>query len=60
MLSANAFSYDPLAPIESRKRKRGLEAGDQDHEAGDSAGSTVRCPVKKHECHLYDLYRSKW
>lgn len=60
MLPANQFPSDPPAPTESRKRKRKLEAGDQDHEAGDSAGSTVRCPVKKHECHLYDLYRSKW
>lgn len=46
---------------ESRKRKRTLEDGDQDYEPDDdSGGSTVRCPVKKHECHLYDLYRSKW
>lgn len=57
-----SISQGDHAPTESRKRKRKLEAGDQDqdHEAGDSAGSTVRCPVKKHECHLYDLYRSKW
>lgn len=36
------------------------EGGDEDYEPDDSGGSTVRCPVKKHECHLYDLYRSKW
>uniref|UniRef100_A0A8C4EUV3 Zinc finger, MYM-type 2 n=1 Tax=Dicentrarchus labrax TaxID=13489 RepID=A0A8C4EUV3_DICLA len=42
------------------KRKRKLEDGDQDYEPDDdSGGSTVRCPVKKHECDLYDLYRSK-
>lgn len=22
--------------------------------------SSVRCPVKQHECRLYELYRSKW
>ncbi|XP_029386130.1 zinc finger MYM-type protein 2 [Echeneis naucrates] len=42
------------------KRKRKLEEGDQDYEPDDEAGgSTVRCPVKKHECRLYELYRSK-
>ncbi|XP_053295434.1 zinc finger MYM-type protein 2 isoform X2 [Pleuronectes platessa] len=51
-----SISQDNHVQTESRKRKRKLEEGDQDD---DSGGSTVRCPVKKHECHLYDLYRSK-
>lgn len=50
-----------LVQTESRKRKRKLEDGDQDYEPDDdSGGSTLRCPVKKHECRLYELYRSKW
>lgn len=51
------LSSDPSVRTESRKRKRKSDDGDQDDDSGDSA---VRCPVKKHECHLYDLYRSKW
>uniref|UniRef100_A0A3Q3JWN5 TRASH domain-containing protein n=1 Tax=Monopterus albus TaxID=43700 RepID=A0A3Q3JWN5_MONAL len=42
---------------ESRKRKRKLEDvdGDQDYaQDNESGGSTLHCPVKKHECHLYD------
>ncbi|XP_041857452.1 zinc finger MYM-type protein 2 [Melanotaenia boesemani] len=42
----------------SRKRKRKLEDHERD-EDDDSGDSSVRCPVKKHECHLYELYRSK-
>lgn len=57
---SNKFSSHTSVQTESRKRKRKSEAGDQDHESSDSAGSAVSCPVKKHECHLYDLYRSKW
>ncbi|XP_034057340.1 zinc finger MYM-type protein 2 isoform X1 [Gymnodraco acuticeps] len=42
------------------KRKRSSEDGDQDFEADeDSGGSSARCPVKKNETRLYDLYRSK-
>ncbi|XP_044071844.1 zinc finger MYM-type protein 2 [Siniperca chuatsi] len=53
-----SISQDNHVQTESRKRKRELEDGDQDYEPDDSGGSTIRCPVK-HECHLYDLYRSK-
>uniref|UniRef100_A0A8C9Y5E2 Zinc finger MYM-type containing 2 n=1 Tax=Sander lucioperca TaxID=283035 RepID=A0A8C9Y5E2_SANLU len=54
-----SISQDHHVQTESRKRK--LEEGDQDYEPDDdSGGSAARCPVKKHECHLYDLYRSKW
>uniref|UniRef100_A0A674NWL8 Zinc finger MYM-type containing 2 n=1 Tax=Takifugu rubripes TaxID=31033 RepID=A0A674NWL8_TAKRU len=48
-------SFVPSVQTESRKRKRKSEDDDEDQEPSDSAGSTVRCPVKKHECHLYDL-----
>ncbi|XP_075967652.1 zinc finger MYM-type protein 2 [Anarhichas minor] len=55
-----SISQDHHVQTESRKRKRTLEDGDQDYEPDeDSGGSSVRCPVKKHECRLYDLYRSK-
>ncbi|KAM4608820.1 zinc finger MYM-type protein 2 isoform 2-T2 [Polymixia lowei] len=40
----------------SRKRKRTAEEEDPDD---DSGGPATRCPVRKHECHLYQLYRSK-
>ncbi|XP_041662656.1 zinc finger MYM-type protein 2 isoform X2 [Cheilinus undulatus] len=55
-----SISQDHNVQTESRKRKRKLEDKDQDFEQDDDSGdSTVRCPVKKHECHLYELYRSK-
>ncbi|KAK1902535.1 Zinc finger MYM-type protein 2 [Dissostichus eleginoides] len=42
------------------KRKRSSEDGDQDFEADEDSGdSSARCPVKKNETRLYDLYRSK-
>ncbi|XP_068184558.1 zinc finger MYM-type protein 2 isoform X2 [Antennarius striatus] len=54
-----SISQDHHVQTESNKRKRKMEDS-QDYEADDdSGGSTMRCPVKKHECHLYDLYRSK-
>ncbi|XP_056292540.1 zinc finger MYM-type protein 2 [Pseudoliparis swirei] len=44
-------AQDPRVQTASRKRKlRPLE---------DGGSGGVRCPVKKHECQLYDLYRSK-
>ncbi|XP_008279816.1 zinc finger MYM-type protein 2 [Stegastes partitus] len=52
-----SISQDHHVQTQSRKRKRKSEEGDQDD--GDSGGSAVRCPVKKHECRLYELYRSK-
>ncbi|XP_047456959.1 zinc finger MYM-type protein 2 [Mugil cephalus] len=53
-----SLSQDQHVQPESRKRKRKLE--DEDGEKGeDSGGSSERCPVKKHECRLYELYRSK-
>ncbi|GAA6219149.1 zinc finger MYM-type protein 2 [Lates japonicus] len=55
-----SISQDHHVQTESRKRKRKLEEGDKEYEPDDdSGGSTVRCPVEKHECHLYELYRSK-
>ncbi|KAM7380107.1 hypothetical protein PAMP_003423 [Pampus punctatissimus] len=55
-----SISQDQHVQTESKKRKRQLEDGDQDYEpSDDSGGSTICCPVKKHECHLYELYRSK-
>ncbi|XP_068602723.1 zinc finger MYM-type protein 2 [Brachionichthys hirsutus] len=55
-----SISQDHHVRTESNKRKRKTEDVGQDYDADDdSGGSTTRCPVKKHECHLYDLYRSK-
>lgn len=50
-----------LPSVQTGKRKRSSEDGDQDFEADEDSGdSSARCPVKKSETRLYDLYRSKW
>lgn len=55
-----SISQDHHVQKESKKRKRQLEDGDQDYEPDDDSGNSIlHCPVKKHECHLYELYRSK-
>ncbi|XP_045910813.1 zinc finger MYM-type protein 2 isoform X2 [Micropterus dolomieu] len=55
-----SISQDHHVQTESKKRKRKLEEGDQDYDPDDDSGvSSICCPVKKHECHLYELYRSK-
>ncbi|KAJ8013064.1 hypothetical protein DPEC_G00049420 [Dallia pectoralis] len=42
----------------TRKRKR--KEGEDGNTAEDNGpGSAVHCPVKKHECRLYELYRAK-
>ncbi|XP_013879319.1 zinc finger MYM-type protein 2 isoform X2 [Austrofundulus limnaeus] len=48
----------PDVHTESRKRKRRLTEDEQDEDE-DSGDSSIRCPVKQHECRLYELYRSK-
>uniref|UniRef100_A0A3Q4H114 Zinc finger, MYM-type 2 n=1 Tax=Neolamprologus brichardi TaxID=32507 RepID=A0A3Q4H114_NEOBR len=40
------------------KRKRKVEDDEQEERDSNSGGSAQRCPAKKHECHLYELYRS--
>uniref|UniRef100_A0A3Q3X469 TRASH domain-containing protein n=1 Tax=Mola mola TaxID=94237 RepID=A0A3Q3X469_MOLML len=65
---ANVYGPDTIHPVTketsvcihvpSISQDHHGEGGDEDYEPDDSGGSTVRCPVKKHECHLYDLYRS--
>ncbi|XP_028291580.1 zinc finger MYM-type protein 2 isoform X2 [Gouania willdenowi] len=47
-----SISQDEHVQTESKKRKRSLQEGDPDD-------FTECCSVKKHECHLYELYRSK-
>uniref|UniRef100_A0AAQ5XFQ9 TRASH domain-containing protein n=1 Tax=Amphiprion ocellaris TaxID=80972 RepID=A0AAQ5XFQ9_AMPOC len=54
-----SISQDHHVQTQSRKRKRKSEEGDQDDSGGESGDSAVRCPVQKHECRLYELYRSK-
>uniref|UniRef100_A0A669DIK4 Zinc finger MYM-type containing 2 n=1 Tax=Oreochromis niloticus TaxID=8128 RepID=A0A669DIK4_ORENI len=41
------------------KRKRKVEDDEQEERDSNSGDSAQRCPAKKHECHLYELYRSK-
>lgn len=53
-------SVGPSVQTESRKRKRKVEDDEQEERDSNSGGSAQRCPAKKHECHLYELYRSKW
>ncbi|KAM4558541.1 zinc finger MYM-type protein 2 isoform 2-T2 [Odontesthes bonariensis] len=53
-----SISQDHPVKTWPRKRKRELEDGEQDEDE-DSGGSSVCCPVRKHECRLYELYRSK-
>uniref|UniRef100_A0A8D3A4E1 Zinc finger MYM-type containing 2 n=1 Tax=Scophthalmus maximus TaxID=52904 RepID=A0A8D3A4E1_SCOMX len=59
---ANVYGPDTVHPVtkETNVCIR-VPSISQDHhgERDDQTGSGVRCPVKKHECHLYDLYRSK-
>ncbi|XP_029936288.1 zinc finger MYM-type protein 2 [Myripristis murdjan] len=55
-----SISQDHHVQTGSKKRKRKAEDEDGDYEPGnDSGGPAVHCPVKKHECCLYELYRSK-
>lgn len=53
-----SIPQDHHVQTESGKRKRSLKdvGQDADDDSGSSGGS---CPVQKHECHLYELYRSK-
>ncbi|CAB1328868.1 unnamed protein product [Coregonus sp. 'balchen'] len=51
-------SQDHHLQTGSRKRKR-KEDSDLAYEPDDGSGSSTHCPVKKHECRLYELYRSK-
>ncbi|XP_066562569.1 zinc finger MYM-type protein 2 isoform X1 [Amia ocellicauda] len=50
---------DDLEKTVSRKRKRKDDDTDPDYEPDDGSGGGSHCPVKKHECHLYELYLSK-
>lgn len=56
----NFLSVGRSVQTESRKRKRKVEDDEQEERDSNSGGSAQRCPAKKHECHLYELYRSKW
>ncbi|XP_067106839.1 zinc finger MYM-type protein 2 isoform X2 [Osmerus mordax] len=43
----------------SKKRKRGDEGGAPENDPDDASGSPAHCPLRKEECQLYELYRSK-
>lgn len=51
-----------LFPVQaaSKKRKRGDEGGAPENDPDDASGSPAHCPLRKEECQLYELYRSKW
>ncbi|KPP68274.1 zinc finger MYM-type protein 2-like [Scleropages formosus] len=54
-----SISLERQVKTGSGKRKRKDE--DEDGTADDDgAAGASRCPIKKHECHLYELYLSKW
>ncbi|KAL0963574.1 hypothetical protein UPYG_G00308140 [Umbra pygmaea] len=52
-------SEDRCVQTGSRKRKRKQDNGDAADDSDSSSGSSTHCPVKKHECRLYELYRAK-
>ncbi|KAM9710605.1 zinc finger MYM-type protein 2 [Menidia menidia] len=53
-----SISPEPHVKTWPRRRKRKLEDRVEDEDE-DSRGSSVCGPVQKHECRLYELYRSK-
>ncbi len=46
--------------IEQSGSKRRRKDCDSNFEADSGSGGSTHCPVKKHECRLYELYLSKW
>ncbi|KAL4609140.1 zinc finger MYM-type protein 2-like [Arapaima gigas] len=50
-----SISLERQAKTGSGKRKR----KDEDGDAEDGAAGPSRCPVRKHDCHLYEFYLSK-
>ncbi|KAG7463610.1 hypothetical protein MATL_G00178450 [Megalops atlanticus] len=53
-----SISQDQQVKPGTRKRKR-KEEDEPDYEPDEDSGSSTHCPVKKHECLLYELYLSK-
>ncbi len=45
---------------QSGSKRRRKDDCDSNFEADSGSGGSARCPVKKHECRLYELYLSKW
>uniref|UniRef100_A0A3B4Z321 Zinc finger MYM-type containing 2 n=1 Tax=Stegastes partitus TaxID=144197 RepID=A0A3B4Z321_9TELE len=60
---ANVYDADTVHPVTKETtvciRVPSISQDHHGEDDGDSGGSAVRCPVKKHECRLYELYRSK-
>nr|XP_043870739.1 zinc finger MYM-type protein 2 [Solea senegalensis] len=55
-----SISQDHHVETKSKKRKRKSDEGNQDNDPDDGSGdAAARCPLNKHECRLYDLYRAK-
>ncbi|MCJ8732432.1 hypothetical protein PDJAM_G00211190 [Pangasius djambal] len=51
-----SISQDQHEPTASKRRRK--EASDSNFDQNDGSGD-IHCPVKKHECRLYELYLSK-
>ncbi|KAJ8409903.1 hypothetical protein AAFF_G00209440 [Aldrovandia affinis] len=54
-----SISQDQQVKLRARKRRRKEEDGDPDYEPDEDSGSSPHCPIRKHECLLYELYLSK-
>ncbi|XP_066542642.1 zinc finger MYM-type protein 2 isoform X2 [Hoplias malabaricus] len=52
-----SISQDQHEPVGSKRRRK--EGRDSNFELDDGSGGSTHCPVKKPECHLYELYLSK-
>ncbi|KAF7709375.1 zinc finger MYM-type protein 2 [Silurus meridionalis] len=52
-----SISQDQQEPAPSKRRRK--EATDSSIDQSDSSRGSTHCPVKKHECRLYELYLSK-
>ncbi|XP_035378726.1 zinc finger MYM-type protein 2 isoform X2 [Electrophorus electricus] len=52
-----SISQDQHEPTGSKRRRK--ERGDSNFELEDSWRGSAHCPVRKHECRLYELYLSK-
>lgn len=52
-----SISHESNEHTESKRRRK--DDCDSNFEAASASGDSDRCPVKKHECRLYELYLSK-
>ncbi|XP_036396229.1 zinc finger MYM-type protein 2 [Megalops cyprinoides] len=53
------ISQEQRVKTGTRKRKHKADYGDPDNEPDNDSGNFSHCPIRKHECLLYELYLSK-